>query len=104
MKDKLELVIEDISRRQIEGFRKKSADHLPGTEHDVASDNYDWDNDSLDYWRNEVAKHFEKWWDASDITHGEKHQSLDAEKKAIFNLMNVLVCRLHKLELLEGVE
>lgn len=102
MKDKLELIIEDIGRKQIERFREKSADHFPGTEYDVASDNYNWDNDTATYWNHEVLQHFFK------LVNEEIKSEMDSRNKkseitAIIDLMNVLSCRLHKLELLEEV-
>jgi len=91
-KSKLELIIEDIAKRMVERFTEKSAKHRPGTEFDVASDNYNWDNDTLNYWHDDVIKHYSNWAYESNLG------TLETEKMAIIDLMNVLVCRLHKLE------
>lgn len=91
-KSKLELIIEEIGKRQMDRFREKSVKHNPGTESDLVSDNFNWDLDSAEYWKHEIEYHVGKWKATAET------DSNGREPNAILDLINVLVCRLHKLE------
>ncbi len=93
MNTKLESLIAEIGKKQIQRFIEKSAKHNAGTETDLASDNFNWNLDSLQYWRDEVEYHFEKW-KATATTN-----SNGREPNAIIDLINVLTALYHKIEL-----
>lgn len=90
---KLEEIIKEIGKRQMERYVEKSAKHQSDTKYDVASDNYDWSLDSLEYWENEINHHIQKWEGIAGI------EGTGREITALLDLMNVIVARIHKLEL-----
>ena len=60
---KLKKIIEEIGKKQLARCDEKSRKHNPGTEYDVASDNYNWNKLQTYYWTNEAFYHFYKWHD-----------------------------------------
>ena len=93
---KLEEIIKEIGKKQLARFDEKAAKHNPGTEYDVASDNYDWDNDPISFWRLETGQHVYKLIGAIDKP---TENNYARERMAIIDLMNVLTAYHHKLEL-----
>ena len=90
---KLENIIKEIGDRQMMRFIEKSEKHQPGTKYDLASDNFDWDIAPSQYWENEIKYHYQKW-----LATASK-ESNGREPNALLDLMNVIVARIHKLEL-----
>lgn len=98
MATKLEMILNEISTRQVNRFIEKSVFHFPGTKYDLSSDNYDWTLDNEQFWYHEICYHFQKWKATANT------ESNGRESNAIIDLMNVLAVRLHKIELKEGKE
>ena len=90
---KIEIIIKEIGDRQMMRFIEKSAKHQPGTKYDLASDNFDWSIDSPQYWENEIKYHYQKWLATAST------ESNGREPNALLDLMNVIVARIHKIEL-----
>ena len=90
---KLEEIIKEIGKRQMERFVEKSTKHQSDTKYDVASDNYDWNLDSMEYWENEIIHHIWKWERIAGT------EGTGREITTLLDLMNVIVARIHKLEL-----
>ena len=90
---KLETIIKEIGDRQMMRFIEKSEKHQPGTKYDLASDNFDWSIDAPQYWENEIRYHYQKWLATAST------ESNGRESNALLDLMNVIVARIHKLEL-----
>lgn len=94
---KLKKIIEEIGKKQLARFDEKSRKHNPGTEYDVASDNYNWNKLQTYYWTNEAFYHFYKWHDIEQKRSEAKDNQ--EERMKILDLMNVFTALYHKLEL-----